>query len=454
MSYRKLFYAFNFAMLAAFAWSFWLDFDTEWRVYQKKYYSMAADVFEKKAAAAKNEDEKKTLLAEAKKMRSSPVEIKQIINRDLKKFDRCTTCHVGMDEYTNPTLKNDFAEHPYKAHPKVDFYGKNHPFQKYGCTVCHSGQGLATTAKAAHGRIHHWEKPMYEGKIVQASCVKCHQNFEKLPGAEFAAKGKQEFYKHGCQGCHSIKGQGGIVSVDLGDIADKPLERIAGFNFSRVEIKGKHLDSEDWNIQNWILGHLVNDPMHVTPNDPHAEYNAEPIAPSGMPNFTDSDVTGKRELSEENAEAITAWLMSMSAEPLPHTFVVSAPKAPEPTAGDAAGRGKIAFEKYGCAGCHGLGGAKGRRNYNALGPGQSDLKADMDKGREPTLVDVVGTYTHEELVKKIATGVPASAISKFNPNGPVPPLYMPPWKDKIKPQELNDLATYLLSIAKKQDVGF
>jgi mono/diheme cytochrome c family protein len=275
-----------------------------------------------------------------------------------------------------------------------------------------------------------------------------------LKGAEFAAKGKKLFNKHGCQGCHTIRGVGGIISVDLKDIADKPIERIAGYNFARVKYKGQPLPEEKWTRAHWILGHLNNDPMEVTPNDPHAEFNAEPIAPSGMPNFTEEDASGKRELSEEDAEAITTWLMSMTEEQkIPHEYYVSAAPASQPKLTGAA-HGKFVYEKYGCAGCHGLSAAKGRRNYNALGPGQNNKAKDMDKGREATLVDLVGTYTHEELVKKIATGVPAASINRFNPDGPVTPLYMPPWKDKIKPEELKDLATYLLSIAKKQDVGF
>src|SRR5581483_12207875 len=108
----------------------------------------------------------------------------------------------------------------------------------------------------------------------------------------------------------------------------------------------------------------------------------------------------------------------------PNKYFVAQAPAPEPKFGDAVKHGKFVFEKYGCAGCHGLHGTKGRRNFNALGPGQSDPDNDMDKGREPTLVDTVGTYTHEELVKKIAGGVPASAINRFNPKGPVTPLYM------------------------------
>ena len=50
----------------------------------------------------------------------------------------------------------------------------------------------------------------------------------------------------------------------------------------------------------------------------------------------------------------------------------------------------------------------------------------------------------EELKDKIAHGVPF--IAKNDSKGPTPPLYMPAWKDKIKGQELEDLATYLLSI--------
>jgi mono/diheme cytochrome c family protein len=454
MSYRTLFYVLNFAVLGAFAWAFAKDYTPEWKKYQRTYYKMAAEAAEKKAAAAKNEDEKKLFKLEADKMRHAPLEVKQIISKDLGRYDRCITCHVGMDEYTNPTMTNDFKEHPYKAHPKIDVLAKNHPFQKYGCTVCHQGQGLATTVKDAHGKVHNWEHPMYEGKMVQASCARCHQNFETLPGAEVAAAGKKAFYTHGCQGCHSIKGQGGIISVDLGDIADKPLERIAGYNFAHVKKDGKFLDEEDWNIANWILGHLTNDPMMVTPNDPLAKFNAEPIAPSGMPNFTEPAADGKQELTKDDAESIATWLLSQTAEPLPHTYFVAQAAKPEPKFSDPIAHGKFVFEKYGCAGCHGLHGTKGRRNYNALGPGQENPQNDMDKGREPTLVDTVGTYTHEELIAKISNGVPQTAINKFNPNGPTPPLYMPSWKDKIKKDELDHLATYLLSIAKKQDVGF
>ena len=78
----------------------------------------------------------------------------------------------------------------------------------------------------------------------------------------------------------------------------------------------------------------------------------------------------------------------------------------------------------------------------------------MDKGREPTLPDLMGTYTNEELVKKIEAGVPAADAKKFNPKGPMPMIYMPAWKGRIQKAELADLAVWLKSIAKKDDSGF
>jgi|CXWL01.1.fsa_nt_gi mono/diheme cytochrome c family protein len=462
MSYRKLFYAFNAAMLAVFVWALTVDFFAEWRPYQATYYKMAAEAIEKRAAAEKDPKKVAAIKAEARAMRRSPMEIKQIIVTDLGRFDRCITCHVGMDEYTNPSLKNDFKENPYKSHPKIDeSLVKSHSFTKFGCTSCHSGQGLATTKEAAHGWVKHWEKPMLKGDHIQGACVKCHGNFETLKGAEVAAKGKKLFNQHGCQGCHAINGWGGVVSVDLGDIADKPFERIAGFNFKRVRIDGKELPDEHhnshWNIQNWIRGHLVNDPAHNTPNDPFAKLNAEPIAPSGMPDFT-------KELSREDADAITAYLSGMTKEEMiPYRWHVPAPPAREPAFADTKSHGRFVFQKYGCAGCHGMDAKQGRRRFNSLGAGQKEydekmsekeLFDNMELGAEPTLPDLMGTYTHEELVKKIAAGVPAADAKKWNPKGPLPMIYMPAWKDKISKKELDDMATWLLSIAKKDDSGF
>jgi mono/diheme cytochrome c family protein len=463
MSYRKLFYAANFLMLVVFIWALVVDNNAEWKTYQSKYYQMSADNLLKQAADEKDPKKADGLRVQAKAMRNSPLMIRQIIVGDLNRFDRCTTCHVAMDEYTNPTLKTPADwPNPYKGHPKVDeALVKSHPFTKYGCTACHEGQGLGTTAAGAHGHVMAWEHPMLSVKAghIQGSCVKCHDNFEKLKGAEVAAKGRALFKEHGCYGCHSINGWGQSVSVGLEAIADKPFERIAGYNYNRVRIDGKPLPQAEWNIQNWILAHTTNDPEYVTPNDPFAKLNAEPIPPSGMANFTKDE-----ELSRSDADAIVAYLSGMTQEELiPYRWHVSAPPEKEPLFADAKAHGHYVFQKYGCAGCHGLDAKQGRRRFNALGPGQkpydekmtNDEKfAEMEKGAEPTLPDLMATYTHDELVKKIGNGVAALDAKKWDPKGPLPMVFMPVWKDKISKHEMDDLATWLLSIAKKDDSGF
>ncbi len=463
MSYRKLFYLSNFLMLAVFVWALVVDNNAEWKTYQSKYYQMSADLLQKQAEGEKDPKKADGLRAQAKAMRNSPLVIRQIIVGDLDRFDRCTTCHVAMDEYTNPTLKTPADwPNPYKGHPKIDeALVKAHPFTKFGCTACHEGQGLATTSAGAHGHVMAWEHPMLSVKAghIQGSCVKCHDNFEKLKGAEVAAKGRALFKQHGCYGCHAINGWGQSVSVGLEAIADKPFERIAGYNYNRVRIDGKPLPQSEWNIQNWILAHLTNDPEYVTPNDPFAVLNKEPIPPSGMANFTKND-----ELSRSDADAIAAYLSGMTQEEMiPYRWHVPAPAEKEPAFADAKAHGHFVFQKYGCAGCHGLDAKQGRRRFNALGPGQKpydekmsekELFDNMELGAEPTLPDLMGTYTHDELVKKIANGVAAADAKKWNPKGPLPMVFMPVWKDKISKHELDDLATWLLSIAKKDDSGF
>ena len=171
-----------------------------------------------------------------------------------------------------------------------------------------------------------------------------------------------------------------------------------------------------------------------------------------MPNPSPQHAHFSKEITEDQAESIVAYHGDDAGKYPSRYYVFKAP--PRPKFASSLEHGRHVFQKYGCQGCHGLEGKEGRRNYNAMGPGQSDHENDMDKGREPTLVDVVGTYTRDELRHKIEAGVSQASISKFNPKGPTPPLFMPAWKDKIKGVEMEDLLTWLLSIGKKQEEAF
>jgi mono/diheme cytochrome c family protein len=444
--YKKLFLWGNIALFLLLILAIGKDLFRPWMPYQRKYRDMQV--------AAENAPEAKQLIG------SRPIEIKQTILPDLSQVDRCLTCHQGMDPIATPSLINDFKENPYKSHPGN--FLKTHPPEKFGCTICHGGQGLSTdfvgaghTPKDDAQRAdwkkkygwepaEHWERPMLSNPYIQASCVKCHGNFTSLPGEEVVARGKQLLQTHGCLGCHQWHGEGGPISVDLAEeTSNKPLTRI---DFSHTG-----LDAEDRTLLNWIRLHFVKDPKELVPGDPKAEVNTEPIAPSGMQDFTKPSAAFPDkgpELTSDDATALTTYILSQQAlssgptpPTIPHSYYVDGPK--EPTFEDVRGHGRIAagkwvYDKYGCAACHGLNAKGGRFNYNYQGGGW-----------EPVLVKTVPNYTRDELRKKIQQGV--AVVSKEDPKGPTPPLYMPPWKDKIKGEEMEALLDYLFSIGEKQE---
>jgi len=110
---------------------------------------------------------------------------------------------------------------------------------------------------------------------------------------------------------------------------------------------------------------------------------------------------------------------------------------PSPPAADAVKRGRLLYETYGCAMCHGADGKGGFANTNA-----------ESEGKVPGLVMVKEGYLERELVQKILDGVPR--IGRADPKGPVPPYRMPGWRDRMTRAEATDLAKYLVSLYPKK----
>ncbi len=419
---RNLFILFNFSVLFLFLYALALDWNREWKPYQKQYQRLDK-------AASKH-----------------GLEIKQILATDFKRVDRCITCHAGYDSFTNPTLTNEYKEHPYAA-PKNAIHEK-HPSDKYGCTVCHEGQGLATTfVDAAHMPkskaqeeewknkhdwkvVEFWEQPMKAGPLLYASCSKCHEVHPKVAGMEIVKKGEKLAFENGCIGCHQIRGEGGTIAPDLAEETSvKPLTRI---DFGPAIVSGL-ITEEERTLENWIRLHFATAPQALTPGDPEGHLspdpkNPQPVAPSGMPYFG---------FSKDETEALVAFVTSLKREKIPYTYHIAAPPKRDPYYADPVQQGRHTFQKYGCTGCHGKNADHGIPIFNRQGQ------------RAPDLVKTVGTFTREELIKKIQTGV--NPEEKENPNGPTPPIYMPPFKDRIKGAELENLVSYLMSIAEKTE---
>lgn len=100
-------------------------------------------------------------------------------------------------------------------------------------------------------------------------------------------------------------------------------------------------------------------------------------------------------------------------------------------------RGREIYEKLACAACHGADGKSGAPNFNSQ-TGQ----------QVPPVAFVADSFTKEELKQKIIKGV--SKVEKLNPDGPVPPLYMPGYEAIISDSDLELLIDYLKSLMPKE----
>ena len=121
-----------------------------------------------------------------------------------------------------------------------------------------------------------------------------------------------------------------------------------------------------------------------------------------------------------------------SSAPYPAPQRLPAAAAP----GTAAERGRLVYERYGCALCHGADGKGGFANQNA----ETD-------GKVPGVTRVAEGYTSAEVKHLILAG--RSAVGKASANGQRPPYRMPGWQDRMRGQEADDLVAYLMGLAPK-----
>ncbi len=168
------------------------------------------------------------------------LQIRQITKSDLNLTDRCPTCHIGLfDKHMHDQPQ------PLTAHPGNWF--SLHDPEDFGCTTCHGGRGRALDLKQAHDAT--INNPFLLSGQTQAYCGKCHLTIFpselKLPGAERLTAGRTVFFQHGCQGCHKIRGAGGMHGPDLTDLGTRTLN---SFDF-------RHVDGPV-TIDNWHREHL------------------------------------------------------------------------------------------------------------------------------------------------------------------------------------------------------
>jgi len=176
---------------------------------------------------------------------SYPVEMRQIYLKDWGRVDRCVTCHVGID---NPAFHDE--PQPLTAHHGnlLTF----HPPDKFGCTVCHEGQGRATSKAAAHGNVPYWDKPLLTGDLIQSTCTKCHRE-TPIPQAPVLSRGRELVQSLGCLGCHKA---GSLVEQSKSG----PRLTAVGSKVSRR-----------W-LENWLA-----DPRKVLPRATMPDFHLRPV---------------------------------------------------------------------------------------------------------------------------------------------------------------------------------
>ena len=277
------------------------NISADWRGYQTAYRDILA-------SKAKDEAARSTA-------RNLPIEIRQVTVPALHTVDRCVSCHLGIDDPRMTDVPN-----PRRTHPQGLL--QIHRVEKFGCTVCHQGQGAALSFEEAKAENYFWDYPLLPARFTEATCASCHDP-RALPAgtADKLVDGMKLYEERGCGGCHKLNGKGGQLGPVLDNVGLKTKHQ-----FVRTNLKGSQTN---WN---WLAEHF-RDPGGI-------------VAGSLMPSPG---------LSEKQVEALTVYMLSLRQRDLPAEYLAPDkideqyarlhPPAPD---------GPALYQRY-CAPCHDTG---------------------------------------------------------------------------------------------------
>jgi cytochrome c2 len=325
-------------LAAATAWLIHLEWRQEYRIHQERFRAQVQQRFGAEAA------------------RAVPAGIQQIWIPQRGEANRCVTCHLAV----NWRGFENGAE-PLRTHDTEIL--RAHPSERFGCTVCHGGQGWAVDRTRAHGRVAGWDEPLLDGPATddgagalrpgdlrQTACNVCHRYEHQTKGAERINAAKGLVHQKGCRACHRINGRGGLIGPDLDWTGDKNADQ---YDYSHLA--GRR------NALRWHAAHF---------RDPRAL-----VADTVMPNF---------HLSTEETGSLTLLVMSWRRAPLDAAFAGNLPRSdPEPeedrrlAAEMAKGPGGW-FVRTGCYSCHPVS-VFGVKSPTPIGPDLSTAADDVER---------------------------------------------------------------------------
>ena len=271
------------AFLLIFSWVLFHEGTAEWRTTQARFQRVEASV--------KNPHQ----IAQA----ASVGGLRQIWLPDLGRVDRCTTCHLGIDDPAFATAPPPFVTH-------AGTWLSTHPADRFGCTPCHDGQGQATDyTNAAHQPQPFVARPMRPLETIEANCGVCHRALDP-PDAPRLADGRRLILEAGCFSCHEIPG------------------------FDGLSFRGPALASLGYKVRPGWLAVWLHDPKSYLPQ-------------SKMGNFR---------LSPQEISALEPFLLSQRAQPPLDSTAVDWTRA-------NTANGRALFGELRCVSCHAVNGRGG-----------------------------------------------------------------------------------------------